>query len=327
MSRSRLYGLVVDSEVELHQNRPTADAADVTVRLGSRMTAAQERPVGHVLLHYETDERRLFTATAEESGYRLRFYGTADFVIDSRLSDVVIHAVDGAPQDTLGVLVAGTLLSFLLALRGEPVLHASAVDVDGTAVAFVGSSGMGKSTMATLLCAAGAQLITDDVLRVDLDGPQPRCYLGATALRLRKSAAELAELFAVAPRQRVTGDGRDSLTMTPATVEHLPLAALVIPVPQHDGETSRPELVRLDRKHGLLALLQFPRLVGWEDAEILDRQLQDLGSLVEAVPVYVARLPWGPPFAPTLARDVIAGLGLAAPGASAEGRVSTQSRP
>ena len=323
MSRYRLYGLVVDSEVDLHQDRPTADAADVTVRLGSRMTCVQGRPDGHVLLHYETAERRLFTATTDGAGYRLRFYGTADFVVDSGLSGVVIHAVDGVPQDTLGVLVSGTLLSFLLALRGEPVLHASAVDVGGTAVAFVGSSGMGKSTMATLLCAAGAQLITDDVLRVDLSRPRPRCYLGATALRLRKSAEDLAELFPVAPNHRVTGDGRDSLTMTPATEELLPLGALVIPVPQHGGESSRPELVRLDRKHGLLALLQFPRLVGWEDAEILGRQLQDLGAIVEAVPVYVARLPWGPPFAPSLAGDVIESLGLETPGAGTATRVST----
>lgn len=313
MSRYLLHGLVVDSEVELHQDRRSQAAVDLTVRFGSGMTPALERPAGHVLLHYETAERRLFTATTDEAGYRLRFYGTADFVVDEELRNVVIHAVDAASRDVLGVLVAGTLLSFVLALRGVTVLHASAVAVGGTVVAFVGSSGMGKSTMATLLCAAGGQLVTDDVLRVDLSPPRPRCHLGATAVRLRKSAGDLAGMFAQRPAHRVTGDGRDSLTTVPATSDLLPLGALVIPVPQHGSKTSRPELVRLDRKHGLLSLLQFPRLVGWEDAAVLSRQLADLGALVEAVPVYVARLPWGPPFSDRLAEEVLAGLDLEVP--------------
>ena len=65
------------------------------------------------------------------------------------------------------MLVGGTLLAFVLTMRGEAVLHASAVQVGDAALAFVGASGMGKSTMATLLCADGARLVTDDVLRLD----------------------------------------------------------------------------------------------------------------------------------------------------------------
>lgn len=311
MTRCRLYGLVVDSEIDLHQDRPASGPADVTVRRGEPMPPPRVRPGGRTLLHYQPGEQPLFTATEQTDGYVLRFYRTADFVVDRTLSHVVVHAVEGADPDTLGVLVSGTLLSFLLALRGAAVLHASAVEVDGAAVAFVGSSGMGKSTMATLLCAAGGRLVTDDVLRLELDAPRPRCHLGATALRLRKSAGELATLFTTTPAHRVTGDGRDALATTPSGSELLPLAALVVPLPQHDGGLARPELVRLEPKQALLTLLQFPRIVGWEDARVLDRQLQELGTLVEAVPVYVARLPWGPPFSPTLARDVLAGLGLA----------------
>ena len=309
MSRTVLYGLVVDSEIPLHTGRVATGPADVTISVGAPRPATLEPPPGRRLLHLETD-RALFTATATSNGYRLRFYRTCDFAITADLRTVTIHADAGADPDTIGVLITGTLLSFLLALREEPVLHGSAVQVGGSAVAFVGSSGMGKSTMATLCCAAGAQLITDDVLRLDLDAGRPRCHLGGTSLRLRKAATDLSALFGAAPVRRVTGDGRDALTMTPSVQDLLPLAALVIPAPQHESALPRPELVHLEPKQALLALLQFPRIVGWEDPDVLDRQLQELGVIVEQVPVYVARLPWGPPFSPSLAGDLMADVGL-----------------
>lgn len=307
--RTALYGLVVDSEIPLHQNRTATGPADVTIRYGASRPPTTDPPEGRRLLNLETD-RALFTATQRDDGYVLRFYRTCDFVIATDLSTVTVHAVPDADPDTIGVLICGTLLAFLLALRGGTVLHASAVQVRDSALAFVGSSGMGKSTMATLACAAGAKLITDDVLRLDLDADRPRCHLGGTALRLRKAATDLSALFGTDPAHRVTGDGRDSLSMTPAVQELLPLAAIVIPAPQHDSVLTRPELIRLEPKQALLALLQFPRIVGWEDPAALDRQLQELGVIVSQVPVHVARLPWGPPFSPSLALDLMTDVGL-----------------
>ncbi|MPV38114.1 phosphoenolpyruvate carboxykinase (ATP) [Georgenia subflava] len=310
MTRISLYGLTVDSDIDLHQDRPAAGPPDITVRRGARIARTDERPDGRVLLHLDIPERQLFTATQVDDGYVLRFYGTCDFLIDPTLTEVEVRAVDGADADLLGVLVSGTLLSFVLAMRGHPVLHASAVQVGGVAVAFVGASGMGKSTMATLLCAEGGRLITDDVLRLDLgDGP-PRCRLGATALRLRKAAGDLSALFDDTPARRVTGDGRDALAMVPATDDLVPLGAIVIPVPQHEADLAGPELVRLGPKEAIFTLLRFPRIVGWEDPSVLDQQFQELGAIVDSVPVYAARLPWGPPFSATLARDVLAGLSL-----------------
>lgn len=310
MSRTMLYGLAVESDIDLHQDRPTSAPASVTIRSGTAMAPALEVPYGRRLLHLEHSGRTLFTGVQQDDGYLLRFYRTCDFVIDRDLARIEVHAVDGADPDTISVLISGTLLSFLLALRGDPVLHGSAVQVGEAAVAFVGSSGMGKSTMATLLCAGGGRLITDDVLRLDLDSAVPRCHLGGTALRLRKAAADLSTLFGAAPARRVTGDGRDALTMTSAVTDRLPLAAVIIPAPQHDSELTRPEVRRLDPKHAALAMLQFPRIVGWEDASVLDRQLQEIGQIVESVPVYVAALPWGPPFSRLLADDLVAEIGL-----------------
>lgn len=309
MMRTRLYGLNIDSELTFHEDRPATGPADVTIRIGPPATASDDPPPGRRLLHLAVD-RQYFTGTETDDGYILRFHGTCDFEIDSELRSVTARVVPGTDGDKVSVLAAGTMLSFLLTMRGATVLHASAVQMGESALAFVGRAGMGKSTMATIMCAGGAAIITDDVLNLDLSTSPPACHLGATETRLRKAADELADRFDDRPTSRVTGDQRDALRLRAATDDQLPLRAIVIPVPDHEAPNDQPEVTRLNRKAALLSLLQFPRIVGWEDPGVLDRQLEEVARVVEAVPVFVARMPWGPPFPARLADRISDHVGL-----------------
>jgi len=309
-SLARLYGLTVRSELPLHQHRPPADpeAVDLTITVGEPILQTDELPLGKRLLHLKVD-KQYFTAGRTDDGFLLRFFGTCDVRLDAALTSAVIHPIAGTDPALLAVLAGGTLLAFALAMRGEPVLHASAVQIGESALAFVGSSGMGKSTTATLMCADGALLITDDLLRLDLSRTPPTCSLGATELRLRKAAGDLSERFAAAPGRRTTGDARDALATPASTTEGLPLTAIVIPLPDK-SERTEPEIERLDAMEAFLLLSRFPRLLGWEDEDVLRLQFQQLGDIVDKVPVYIARLPWGPPFPDDLAALVRERVGL-----------------
>ncbi len=305
MTAQLLYGLVVDSEVPLHQDRPAPDGApvDVRIRWGAPRTPAETRrlPDGRVLLRARWARRTHYTFVERADGtYLLRFHGACDVEVSAGLDDVVVHTLTGADPGLAGVLTTGATLAFLLIRAGKTVLHASAVDLGGIALAFAAPSGGGKSTMATLLCADGGRVVTDDVLRVDED---LTVRLGATGLRLRKGADSLVDLFADAsPGRRTSADDRQVLTPLTATTDHLPLAAIVVPYP--DRRLRRVRTERRAGKDALVDLLSFPRLLGWEAPEILAAQLGQLGRLVAAVPVYRARVPWGPPFSPTLAAEL-----------------------
>ncbi len=303
-----LYGLVVDSEIPLHLDRPApaGAAVDVRVRWGAeRMPAACRRlPEGRVLLRARWARHTHYTFVERADGsVLLRFHGACDAEVSADLADVVVHPVAGADPGIAVVLTSGAVLAFQLYRRGLIVLHASAVDLGGVALAFVGPSGGGKSTMATLLCADGATLVTDDVLRVE---PDLTVRLGATGLRLRKGADTLVGMFGAAPGRRHSADDRQVLSPAPAQVDRLPLAAVVVPVP--DRRLRRVRVERREGKDALLDLLAFPRLVGWQDPAVLGGQLGRLARLVADVPVYRARVPWGPPFPASIAAELRAAV-------------------
>jgi hypothetical protein len=309
----RLYGLNVASQLPLHLARPPVDEPpDITVRIGERREVPPEPQAGSPLAEFVVGDRRLYTMTTLASGeHVLRFHNSVEFVVSGDLATVDTFIAPEVEEALAAVLVTGTMMSFQLAMRRLPLLHASAVDLGARALAFVGASGQGKSTMATLMCSAGASMVTDDVLRVDLSDGIVRCHLGATEARLRKSAAELMSAFDVAPAARKTGDHRDALGLAASNDDLLPLGAIAIPRPRRDLDTVT--VTRLKQSDALLMLSRYPRIVGWSEPTVMADQFDSLASLVARVPVYVTEVPWGPPFRRNLAAEILNGLALPQP--------------
>ena len=308
----RLYGMNIRTDIPTHQHRPLPPGArpDLEITIGPPTPATGAAPPGKVLLDLRGNQQ-YYTGTRHEDGFSLRFHGTCDVEIDGDLSRAVVRPVAGSETGMLSVLAGGTLLAFVLGLRRAQVLHASAVQVGDEVLAFAGASGMGKSTMATLQCADGAALVTDDLLRLELTRSRPLCSLGATELRLRKPAAHLADGHIGAGRQRTTADDRNAFTTRTASTESLPLAAIVVPVIDRDPARTAVRFEALAPLDALLLLTRFPRLLGWQDPAILRDQFDQVGDLVERVPVHVAVVPAGPPFPSGLAGVVRDGVGLA----------------
>lgn len=301
----QLYGLTVRADFPLHQDRAApADAEpDVTLELAPPGAAVDAMPDGDLVLHCEIDRSYYAIARQSDGRYVFRILGLCEFDLSADLAHAVVHPAEGTTAEMAAILATGGFLAFQLYLRGHVVLHASAVEVAGRALAFVGHSGMGKSTMAALMCADGAHMVTDDVLRVDLTAGGPRARLGATDVRLRKGADVLAESFErELPGRRTSVDDRQVLRLAATAGDDLPLDALVVPSPTRTGTSV--ELTRLSSKDALFALLSFPRLLGWKDPAVLRRTFDSLSALVAQTPVYVASVPWGPPFHPGIAADV-----------------------
>ncbi len=181
--------------------------------------------------------------------------------------------------------------------------------VGDVALACVGDSGMGKSTLTALFCTQGAQLITDDLLRLQPDGSGWRCLPGTGEIRLRPGVAVLATAFA-ATVPGTTPDGRTALTLA-MDRSRPPLGAIVLPRPSH--RCQRLHFERLVPTQALLALMTSPRVQGLQPPEYLQHRLDACARLAAGVPVFQAAIPWGPPFPQELAAALVREVGLAGP--------------
>ena len=287
---SQLYGLTVAAPFALGHPVAPGAPADIRVTVDDRLLdlVGHGVPEGRVVASM-VRERTLYTLVDRgEAGHLFRFHGFADVVLDLD-GGICCRLVDGAQPEMLPVILAGNVLAAVLLLRGELTLHASAVERDGRAVALVASSGGGKSTLAAMMCTAGAQLVTDDVLRVEIDGDDARCHRGAGILRLRPGSKALAA-GAVGSDAR-SADGRHLLGMPSTTHATMRLDAIVIPrlgTPEQALERSD-----LAAKASLFALLQHPRVEGWVDPLTSASHFAKLVRLVERVPVAYLDVPWG----------------------------------
>jgi len=99
-------------------------------------------------------------------------------------SKIVVAPEDAAEKKGFRFLVSGIALGLLLHSRGLVTLHASAIAIQDRAVAFMGYSGMGKSTTAAALHSRGHSIVTDDLLVLDTAGDSVQAYPGFPHLKL-----------------------------------------------------------------------------------------------------------------------------------------------
>ena len=149
------YGLCIHSFLPLSELPATEAAPDVIVRL-----ARVERVPANGVASGSG-----WWATAQEVCLHYEQLG-AVLVRDGR--EILVDPIPGLEEPAIQSWILGAAIGVLLHQRGLLVLHASAVDMGGTAVVFLGNAGWGKSTTAAALHARGRGVIADDVVALAL---------------------------------------------------------------------------------------------------------------------------------------------------------------
>ena len=323
----RIHGLVVDSEIPLavgsslqgangsrHGEQDATGsvsypAPDYRVLSGEPTECPYAPPAGRLLAEMSDDGFGFWLAEPREDPetWTLRYAGICEVTLDRRRRMITVRRARDGDPGLIPIFLEGNILAHALAADGFLALHASAVEVDGRALAIIGPSGMGKSTLAALLCAAGAALVADDVLRVDSADPAPVCFPGTAALRLRPAAGSLANRIDAAALDQ-TADGRTRVIPTRRVDGPLSLRVAILPEPSR--EAARLEVTRLGAIDGLKQLISHPRLAAWRAPEQIGELFRLTAEVAPALRIYRVRVPWGPPFQPGLAEELLAGVGM-----------------
>jgi hypothetical protein len=135
----------------------------------------------------------------------------------------------------------GQVLPLASTLRGLEPFHAGAVTVGGTAIALIGASGRGKSSLVAELVLQGATFLADDVLVLELEGDTVVAHPGTAVTSLRWVTVERMGQQNVQRLGSCVGSDASSLRVAvPGHDQPVPLAAIY-----HLGSVGMSRTVRL----------------------------------------------------------------------------------
>jgi hypothetical protein len=140
-------------------------------------------------------------------------------------NEIVVDPLPDVEERVIRSYIVKAALAAVLLQRGKLILHASGAAIGGGAVAFVGASGMGKSTTSAALHARGHPVIADDLLGVDVCGADTPMALPGfpQVLLLPESAAALGRDPSSLPRVSPLSDKFKLDTPLGFSLEAVPL--------------------------------------------------------------------------------------------------------
>jgi hypothetical protein len=128
-------------------------------------------------------------ASLPDGSTYVRWDGIGEFVVAADGRRITHRQQNAASFESFQVYMLGQALSFALVKQCFEPLHATAVVVDGQAIAFLGDNAFGKSSLAACFLEAGHPMLTDDllILRPGPDGVL--AYPGPPRIKLFRRVA------------------------------------------------------------------------------------------------------------------------------------------
>jgi hypothetical protein len=279
-----LYGLTVASEVclsSVHEAVTDDRRPDITVALGPDRFFAAMAPGGA-----REPEDGVRHVVLPDGRVWMRNDEVFEAVISADGRAAVCRKLGPVDHRSFEAHLVNFVVSTSLTLQGEEPLHATVVEIDGRAIGLLGRSGAGKSTLAAFLISRGADLLTDDMLRVDFQRDRLLAYPGPYRLKLLDEPGRRF-LPAAAVDGHFNRMSRKLMVQPRAEVRaRRPPVALVALF--HLGwstsdSVSAERLAGLELAQAIIASAMDDR---YALPERLGRQMQFAARLAEAVPIY-----------------------------------------
>jgi hypothetical protein len=288
-----VYGALVRSEFPLPELPPAASVRrepDVNIGTGE---ASLGEPLRAPFDGHLPDGRLWLRTTPYRDAYLVEFPQFADFVVKPGAREIRKRSTRAGVQDaTVRHLLIDTVLPLFFNSVGRDMIHATAVTTNAGVCAFTGPAGTGKSTIAAAMVKAGAALMCDDCLALDLsDG----CLAlpGYQGLRLWPDSA--AAVGAQSQTSIAVAEYSSKARMVRGILGRLcdeakPLRR-IYRVYRTAESRGAPRVESLEGAQRLMVLVEGAYRLDLGDSAMLARQFRYLSMLSERVPVKALYLP------------------------------------
>jgi len=172
------------------------------------------------------------------------------------------------------------VLPLALSRAGKLVFHASAVEIDGEAVAFVGESGRGKSTLAASFATGGYRFLTDDGLVIEERPVGYRVLPSHPSIRLWEDSQEalidpatrVAERLPFTPKARFLAGAEIAFCDEPRLLRHIYFLG--------DGAAPGVTIAPVRASEALVELVKHSFLLDIQATELIASHFDQLARLV-----------------------------------------------
>jgi hypothetical protein len=306
-----VYGfrLRSDCRLPLLSNPPVSSRFDIQLfRSPARRMATD---CAHALQQAARARGLVFYQQLPGGGHYVRWRELLECCISPDGSEVRYHSLaERRSAEPLPNYLVGSILSYALLARGLESLHGTAVVVDGHAIAFLGDSGHGKSSLASSFIQAGYPLLTDDFLVLAEDGGHFLAYPGFPRLKLypglmrhMRMQRRRARPMNVFTRKLAVPLLRGEFVLQP-----VPMAAIYVLSPPGRRVRAKVSIRRFSARPALMALLRNIFNARVTHRERLKQHLLFNARVVSRLPVkslsYPRRLSLLPQVRETILKDV-----------------------
>ena len=295
----RIFDNALDSDLPLPELPEMAGPGNV-IRVTRGLAKAQPGNPQAWLHEYEDNAGNIAIQCARLSdGYLLRFPGLSDFIIKTDLASIEYVPTAGIPDETVRHLLLDQVVPRVLGQGGRLVLHASSLSIaPDSAIAFVGDSGWGKSTLASSFYEAGYDLLTDDCLLISIDNDNATCIASYAGLRLYSDSADAifgGDVHDVMPvahyteKKRMPCAEQDS---NEGCVKAGLAAIFLLNDPVSESQAKSITIEPLSGSIEVMTIIKQMFVLDPTDKELMVQQFRLATSLVESgIPVYCLNYP------------------------------------
>jgi hypothetical protein len=308
-----MYELILESNVPLPE---LAYANGKEPECAFRLLPAQEPALAycHWFHHWRFPTGEIWLSCARRgSDYLLRFPALADFLVSADGKDIRCYPVPDTPLETIRHLFLDQVIPLVLSLQGRLVLHASAVVAPKGAIAFLGATGQGKSTLTGSFVKQGFSLLTDDCLLLKEEAGQLFGSPSYPGLRLWPDV--ISTLFGQEPvRSQVAHYtekkrlGVDS-DLLPFSADPAPLQRIYVLAPYEETEdTWAITLAPLSPRDAFIELVKHACRLDIIARERLNEEFECLGRMAASFPLHRLTFPRDLSLLPAVREAILANL-------------------
>jgi hypothetical protein len=154
------FGLLIKSNIQMEELSNLQERADFDLEV--KLKIVQN------LSNSSSD----YEFTKEDETIIFHVPEVATFYMDSGKT-IHVECLQSSDIPLVKLYILGTCMGIILMQRKVLPLHGSLIEIGGKSYAFVGHSGVGKSTLASSFIKKGYKLVSDDLIAVTMKDGQP----------------------------------------------------------------------------------------------------------------------------------------------------------